>query len=263
MVPASLPPRISLISCRRQESAFFARFPAGRKALLVLTAAATALLASLQDAVAKKPDPALLIGLEAASTADIEDIVTIGIVIGGQIGRGSIGLNTKNVSTLVGRLAKAIILKPPTALTPDPNRRENKVDEIGEVAAYVFAAISENEKVTSKLGPARKYAAAVMKSALKQAIHTAGFLRTDIVADVVGSVAQTIHADPRYDVLEVKLQKTLQESATTIAGRQQRPFVLAALKNGFASDPLTSGLEYGNNQAVAQIADPETDFRNS
>jgi hypothetical protein len=68
--------------------------------------------------------------------------------------------------------------------------------------------------VTSKLGPARTYAIAVMKSALKQPFILPDTSERTFVADVVGSVAQTIHTDPRYDVLEVKLQKTLQSSAT-------------------------------------------------
>jgi hypothetical protein len=76
-----------LSSCRRQEFRVFREDFRGAESSPRADDAVTALLASLQDAVAKKPDPALLIGLEAASTADIEDIVTIGINIGGQIGR--------------------------------------------------------------------------------------------------------------------------------------------------------------------------------
>ena len=230
---------------------------------MFIAATTAALMATVPFAAAKKPDPALIVAVASASTTEIEEIVVIGINIGTLLASNTITLNATNVSALVGGLTDAIITKRADTLIPDPNRLENKIDEVGEVAAYVFAAISGNKKVTSNLGQAKKYATAVTKSALESAIKRPEFRFTDIIADVVGSVAQTIHADSRYDVLEVKLQKTLLKSAARIAGKKNKQAVVTALNMGFTADPLTSGLENGNDQAVAQITDPETDFRNS
>jgi hypothetical protein len=235
--------------------------------LAMIATAAAALLATSPFAAAKKPDPAILTAVNNAQLADIEEVVKIGIQAGDQIGTGQIKFNTNNVITLVRGLADAIIAKTPTGQTPEPVNIDNKIDEIGEVAAFVFHSVSQSVKIkTTKKGlkQAKKYAVATMKSALKSAIKTSEFLGTDIITDVVGSVALTIHNDPKFELYESKLQKQLIKSAKAIAGRTNKTTVINALNAGFLGDAAAnSAFEDGTLAELAQVSDPETDFRNA
>jgi hypothetical protein len=239
-----------------------------RSAAMIATVAA-ALLATTQFAEAKKkPDPAVLLAVSNAQTQDIEEAVKIGIGVGDQIAIGAIKLSTTNVNALVAGLADAIIAKVPNPSDPiDPNRIDNKQDELGEVAAYVFHAVAQSVKIKSTakgLGQAKKYALATMKSALKAAVKNSSFVTTSVINDVVASVAQTIHNDPKFDLYEAKLQKALTKASKSIAGKANKTTVAAALTAGFGGDP-DAGTKYedGTLPLFAQVSDPETDFRNA
>jgi hypothetical protein len=163
------------------------------------------------------------------------------------------------VNFLVKGLADAILAKLPTGLPIDVNRVDNKADEIGEVAAFVFEALAAKASV-QKLGGAKKYALAVMKNAIKTAKKT-GVLSTTIISDVAASVALTIHNDIRFDAIEVKLAKALGKAAKTVAGAPNKSIVQAALAAGFAGTNNTTA-EDGNIPTLTTIIDPETDSRN-
>jgi len=233
----------------------------GRSAVFIATAAA-ALLATTQFASAKKPDPAVTTAVTNASNINIEEIVESGMTVGNQMATGAIKLSTTNVNALVRGLADAVIAK---ASNTTDNRLANKADEIGEIAAYTFHALAQSTKIRSDkkgLGSAKKYAAAVMKSALKTAIKSSEFASSQIVFDVVASVAQTIHNDSKFDLYESKLQKVLIKSAQTIAGRSNKSTVQSALVAGFTDPTAVTKYEDGNFPELATVADPETDFRN-
>lgn len=236
----------------------------GRSIVLIATAAA-ALFATTQFASAKKPDSRVTAAVGSALTSDIEQAVIIALGVADQIGAGTIKLSTTNVNALVKGVADAIVAKIPNPSDPiNPNRIDNKIDELGEVAAAVTASVLNNAKIAKpNLGQAKKYALAIMKSALKTAVKSSDFLSTDVIADVVSSVALTIHADPAYDSIEAKLAKALGKAAKSVAGKANKTTVSSALAVGFATDPTTTtSLEDGNIRTLFTITDPETDFRN-
>jgi len=236
------------------------------RSVAILAAAAAAFLATTDCASAKKPDPAVLTAVDNARTADIEDVVKLGIDAGNRIATNEIKFSTTNVVALVRGLADAVLAKQPTGQTPEPVNLENKIDEVGEIAAFVFHSVVQNAKIKTSpkgLGLAKKYAVATMKSALKTAIKTTEFVGTDIVTDIVGSVALTIKNDPKFELYESKLQKVLIKSAKSIAGRSNKQIVIDALQAGFAGDLNANTIfEDGNMLNLAEVSDPETDFRN-
>ena len=239
-----------------------------RSAAMIATVAA-ALLATTQFAEAKKkPDPAVLLAVSNAQTQDIEQAVIIGLGVGDQIATGTIKLSTTNVNALVGGLVDAIIAKVPNLADPlDPNRIDNKHDEIAEVAAFVFDSVAQSVKIKSTakgIGQAKKYALAVMKSALKKAVANTSFVTTDLINDVVASVALTIHNDIKFEAYEVKLAKALGKAAKSVAGKSFTTTVQAALIAGFSGDLNANTLyEDGTIRTLATVTDPETDFRNA
>jgi len=238
-----------------------------KRSALFLATAAAALLATTQFSEAKKPDPAVTSAVASASTTDIEEIVEIGISIGNQIATGAIKLSTTNVNALVRGLADAVIAKSSNPSDPnDVNRFANKVDEIAEIAAGTFDALAQSVKIKSDkhgIGQAKKYAIATIKSALKTAIKTSEFVSSQIVFDVVASVALTIHNDAKFDIYESQLQKVLTKSSKKLAGSSNKATVASALTAGFLGDAnATTHYEDGTLRAtLMQVADPETDLR--
>ena len=234
-----------------------------KRSAVILATAAAALLATTPFASAKKPDPAVLTAVGSATTSDIEQAAIIGANTADSIGNGTIKLSTTNVNALVAGIANAIIAKVPAPADPiNPNRIGNKVDEIGELAAQVFAAVGNNAKVPGNVGQAKKYALAVMKSALKSAAKSSDFLSTNIVSDVVRNVAFTIHNDSAFAGIEAKLAKALGKSSKKIAGKANAGTVVAALAAGFTSTEPSTIFENGNLRQLTTITDPETDLRN-
>jgi len=215
-----------------------------------LVAAATGvLLATSQFASAAKVDPAITAATTAASTTDIEAIVSIAITQASAIANKTIKLSTANVNALASGLATAIAGKTGTDTV---NRLDNKIDEIGEVEAFIVGTLATNKKM-KKLGTAKNIITGLLKSALGSAIS----ISPQVVTDVVGSVAQTIHNAPAFDKIETKLAKQLAKSASKIAGANASVFT-TALNAGFAG---SNAFEDGNIAALA-VADPETDLRN-
>jgi len=217
---------------------------------LALVAAATGvLLASSQLASAAKVDPAITAATTAASTTDIEAIVNIAIAQGTAIANKSIKLSTANVNALASGLATAIAGK---TGADNVNRLDNKIDEIGETAAFLTGTLATNKKM-KKLGTAKQIISGLLKSALGSAIS----ISPQVVTDIVGSVAQTIHNAPAFDKIESKLAKQLAKSATKVAGANASVYT-TALNAGFAG---STAFEDGNDASLA-LPDPETDKRN-
>jgi hypothetical protein len=123
----------------------------------------------------------------------------------------------------------AVIAKSSNPSDPnDVNRFANKVDEIAEIAAGTFDALAQSVKIKSDkhgIGQAKKYAIATIKSALKTAIKTSEFVSSQIVFDVVASVALTIHNDAKFDIYESQLQKVLTKSSKKLAGSSNKATV--------------------------------------
>jgi hypothetical protein len=234
------------------------RHSSKRSAVFIATAVA-ALVTTTQFAEAAKADPAVTAAVTAATTTDIELIASLGVGVGDQIGSGAIKLSKKNVQTLAKGLADAVYAKIPTGLPIDVNRVDNKKDEVGEVAAFVFEAIAANSKM-QKAKTADKNAILVMKSVLKNALKNTELLATTIISDVVSSVALTIHNDARLDGIEQKLVRSLTKGAKKVAGSKNKNIVKAALAAGFAGGAT---FEDGNIPTLTTIVDPETDMRNA
>jgi hypothetical protein len=214
-----------------------------------LAAATVALLATTQVASAAKVDPAITAATTAASTTGIEDIVGIARTQGSAIGSNSIKLTTANVNALASGLAAAIAGK--TGADP-VNSIVNKVDEVGETAAFLTAGLLTNKKMKNL-----KTAKSIMIGLLKSALGSSIAISTQAVTDVAGSVALTLHNAPVLDKIEAKLAKGLAKAANKIAGANASVFT-TGLNAGFAG---SLAFEDGNLSTLA-VTDPETDLRN-
>lgn len=234
-----------------------------------LTPALSALLAAgllATTAQAAKVDAQITAARNAAATADIEQISSIGADIGDKFGTGEIKSNGKNLKSAGVFLADAIIAKT-EAVPPSPtdrNRPDNKADEIGELGAFLVEGLANNAKFLKKKGAVgAKQVIVVMKGFLKTAKKTAQLFGTTIFRDAAGSVALTIHNDPGItDDIEEKIQKKLVKSSKKIAGKTNRTAIQTGFAEGFDGGlPSESKYEDGNIDSLRTVEDPETDNR--
>jgi|SRR5688572_5187644 len=211
-------------------------------------------------------DAQILAGVQAASTQNIESLAISAGALADKIGTGEIKSSKKNLKALSVGFADAahnkIAVTPPSPT--DPNRPDNKADEIGEIAAQIQEGIANNPKyIANKRSKGTKRTIIILKGVLKTVKKTSALLGTTVVRDVAGSVALTIHNDPGLDLVEEKIQKKLSKAkiAKKIAGKVNVTDFLAGLSEGFDSPVANTKYEDGNIDALSTIADPETDIR--
>ena len=227
--------------------------------------AAAALASSSSHILAQgsvDPEVTAAVG-RANNNPDIESVSKEANTTGNKFASNQIALNASNVRALVKGLADAIINKPsaPAPATPvDPNRIENKADEIGEVAAFVQGGLMQNLGFKN-FKKARALTLAVLQSALATAKMNPALLADKVVQDVAGSVALTIRLSTSVsNKMERRLKNYLILKAKSVAGAARKRQVVAGLKGGFRGDQLR--YEDGNKDDLSTVSDPETDFRN-
>lgn len=227
---------------------------------LLFGAAAALMITSAQSQDAKITEAVE----RAKAFNDIERISKEANTTADRIGTGEIALSNTNVSTLGKGLADAIIDKPSVSppSNTDPNRLENKADEIAEVAAFIQEGIANNPKY-QKFRVAKKRTLKLLQAVLRTAAATPGLIGSSVFRDVAGSVALTIHNDFGIkDAKEAKLKKYLQGKTSAIAGSGNAKEVREGLKAGFRDNP-NPNLQYedGNIDSLSTVSDPETDQR--
>lgn len=216
-----------------------------------------------------------------AAVADIEELEKIGTAVGIRSG-GVIKFSV--VTGVVGTLAKAIVAKPFASvggvdIAAGPNGTTNKQDELGELAAYMIAAIFRpanfvKDLSVKKAGP-RVLAiikAAVNPTKAKNVAKVAPALYRTTAADVSGSVALTLANNSQITAdtlaaIRAYLLDPKQKQAKAIGGKSFAQDVINALTAGFnktaanPNDP-TRMFEDGNIVANGAVSDaPESDFR--
>lgn len=232
-----------------------ALFPAGPAILTIL------LLGSPCSVNAQGVDPQITSAKAAARDANIEDIVKIAQSTANKMGTGEIELTRVNSKALSRFMAEEIIAKTPAV--SGPNRVANKVDELGETAAFISEAIVPNPGFKKLKTGANPNLLAILKGTLRTAKTTAELLAAGVIRDVVASVALTVHNNPLItDAKEAKIQSFLFANRAFIAGSANKKTVKFALREGFSGGATANlSFEDGNIDALAQVSDPETDFR--
>jgi hypothetical protein len=242
-----------------------------RSALFVFAAAAIASIG--QVALAAQPDPRITgtgTGAAAgdANNAAIEDVGAVAVNYSGQIAAGTIKLSTTNVQALTKVLSDAILAKTTGdgGVLTDPNRADNKEDEIGESAALVMKGIAASSKFLKAVPGIRtpnNLTLNLLKGALLSAktntqVIGANLLET-VVRDVVGSVMLTIKNDVSInDKKDKKIYAFLKLNAKKVAGAANKNAVKAGLEIGYKG----STTFFPEDGAAGPIIDPETDTRN-
>lgn len=200
---------------------------------------------------------AALLAKSVGAVADIEQVQRVGVAIADRIGAaGNQVVKYSQLNSIATTLAKAIVSKP-LAVT-GPNRNANKVDELGELAAYMLNAVIVN---TDFLKAPEKNVVAFIKAIITGAKSTYGPSVLDVTSYVVGSVAATIQNLPVNTPGRAGILATLQNPATakTIGGTALAGIVTEAINNGIAG---TGTFENGTDAATGAITDPETNTRN-
>lgn len=239
-----------------------------RQFLVAATGLALALLAQAPKAAAFAVDQRIKDAKTVATAeVDIENVTEIARNTGIDIGSGQIPLTTDNVKALGSYMASAIIAKtaPAGALAITYNNT-NKVDEIGEVGAYVIRQVAENTDFKTKLTNAKAMTLALLRGVLSKPKTNTALLAKNVIKDVVGSVSLTIfNTDVAVlnSTKKTKIKEYLLANAALIAGSANTVKVKAAINQGF-SGTVTANKKYedGNLFTTPQVVDPETDIRN-
>jgi hypothetical protein len=200
---------------------------------------------------------AAALATSVGAVADIEQVQRVGTAIAERIGAaGGQVIKYSQLNAIATTLAKAIASKPLTAT--GPNRNANKVDELGELAAYMLDAVVTN---TDFLKAPDKNVIAFIKAIIAGAKSTYGPSTLDITNYVVGSVALTIQSLPVNTPGRSAILATLQLPATakTIGGTALAGVVSQAISTGIAG---TGIYENGTDAATGAVTDPETNSKN-
>lgn len=200
------------------------------------------------------------------AVASIEEVEKVAYSVGLQIRTTGSPVKLSSASAIGKSLAKAIISKPlGTGFPTDPNRAENKRDELGEVAAYLLGGIIGWPQLTAN------NAAKTVLSLIKAVVSGSKSKKTgtpslsEVAADIAGSVAFTV-AQSSLDAaikasIEALLLDTKMKNAASIAGGANKMVVFSAMQDAFTG-VNTGRFEDGTNVGNGSISDPVTDIRN-
>lgn len=233
---------------------------------------------------------------KVAPVADIEQVEAVGVALGSHIGLSTadsgktklVGINQSQLAAIVKGLVTGIATRPTAKGGVNGDNRTNRVDEIGEVAAYVLNSI-QNLPVFHTDTPAnRKTAATLVKTLLKTVITTSAKVYSDAAAAlnpkkaVIKDISfQTLVADDASGSLGLTLNKLqasfnanifaaittgLISGGNAIAGKPLGPTIIAALGVGLAPTPANKAETYYEDGTQANLAfdninGPETDAR--
>jgi hypothetical protein len=206
--------------------------------------------------------------------ADTEVVTDMAITFGGELNGGNIKFS--KLTSIAKNLTKGLVLKPAIPSQEATHGRDslvNKLDEIGEVAAYLFNAVASRPEFDSvKKTPA--LVVKIIKTIIKTAkIKSVPSFQLEAGDDVAGSVAQTIvslnlqptspFAAGVFDAIKAKLLNP--KTAKSIGGKNSA--LVAAISNAFTrAFGLTAGTAYEDGTHPeflgVELTVPETDLRN-
>jgi hypothetical protein len=207
-----------------------------------------------------------------ATAADTEVVTDMAITFGGELNGG--GIKFSKLSTIAKGLTQGLVLKPANeSVVHGRDSFANKLDEIGEVAAYLFFGVRNRPEFDSvKKTPALvvKFIKTMIKAAR---IKTVPSFQLEAGDDVAGSVAQTIFtlnslgagspfAAGVFDAIKAKLLKP--STAKSIGGKNSA--LVAAISAAFTKVfNGTAGTAYEDGTLpvfTIELTQPETDNRN-
>jgi hypothetical protein len=201
--------------------------------------------------------------------ADTEVVTDMAIEFGARLNAGDIKI--KSLTGLAKGLVKGLTNKPATDTTLGVRTRDslvNKLDEIGEVAAYMLKQVGAN----AALNNAKKTPNLVIKF-IKTLVKTAKIktivaFQNEAADDVSGSVAQTLFSLNAAGVISpdvftaIKNKLLAASTAKKIGGKTLAPIISAALTAGING---TAGTKYEDGTLppfTIELTTPETDNRN-
>jgi hypothetical protein len=211
---------------------------------------------------------AATLATNVAKVADIEEIRRVGEVLGAKIATSAIPISQLNA--IAKGLVAGISGKPTT--TTGANRQVNKIDEIGEVGAYLTNAIATNTAFQGTTAQAGTKAANLVINLLKTIVARSKSnvdvaLQTLVAPDVSGSVALTIlNLDQKNLISQTvadAIKAALLKPATgkTIGGSALAASINAAINLVYTPGSDTHKFEDGTNAIVGALNDPESDDR--
>jgi hypothetical protein len=229
--------------------------------------------------------------------ADAEQVQALSVTLGTRVGLTNTDLGKTKVvgipQTTVAAIVKGLVLgltnRPTTASNISGDTRANRIDEIGEVGAYMLNAIKNlpdfqgkdifgNPLIGSKLIAAQKKSASLVTTLIKTIISSSSkvhvsaaqgeFIKPDskglnkapvfqaaVADDAAGSIAQTIRSIGAGGfgpgVFDaIKTALTNPKIGTTLGGKANAATVNAALNTGF-NTPAVANLIYEDGTIAA------------
>lgn len=150
--------------------------------------------------------------------ADAEQVQAVGVALGSRIGLMTtdtgktkiVGIKQTSVSTIAKSLVLGLTTRPGRNLaTNNGDNRANRIDEIGEVGAYLLNAIKNlpvfqgkdtagNPLTGTKLTAAGKQATALVTGLLKTIITSSAKLHRDVAGTEIGTQKATLVKTPTF-----------------------------------------------------------------
>jgi len=179
--------------------------------LVVSTASATPLFLAAVKNAAK-------LATSVSLVADAEQVQAVGVALGARIGVTTtdtgkvkiVGIKQTSVSAIAKSLVLGLTTRPGRNLvTNNGDNRTNRIDEIGEVGAYLVNAIKNlpvfqgkdtagNPLTGTKLTAAGKQATALVTGLLKSIISSAAKLHRDVAGFELGTQKGTLVKTPSF-----------------------------------------------------------------
>jgi hypothetical protein len=191
------------------------------------------------------------------AVADIEQIQRVGAAIATQVGNGSIKYS--GLAAIATTLAKAIVSKPLAVV--GANRNANKVDELGELAAYMLSAVVTTPDF---LKAPDKNVVALIKAIVAGSKSATGPSVVDIASYVTGSIARTVAALAAAGTISAAASNSIvallnnPATAKSIGGAALASIVTDAINQGLAG---SNGFENGTDTVTGGLTDAETNSR--
>ncbi len=204
-----------------------------------------------------------------APVADIEQVEAVGVALGTHIGLNTtdtgktklVGINQSKLAAIVKGLVVGIATRPTKDVSHvNGDTKANRIDEIGEVAAYVLNSIKNLPIFQTDSTSNRSKAASLVKTLLKTVVTNSAKFYSDNAAalnpkkavikditfqasvadDSAGSVGLTLFSlqGSINPLIFAAIKDGLIKGANSIAGKTLGPTIIAA---------LNAGLTNGNN----------------
>lgn len=233
--------------------------------------------------------------------ADTEQVQAVGVALGSRVGLTNTDPGTGKVKTVgisqssVSALAKGLVLGLTTrptrnSVTTNGDNRANRIDEIGEVGAYLLNSIKSLPVFQVDSTANRKNAPKLVTSLLKTIISASAKVWSDAQFALTGNTKKSVVKDTAFQssvaddasggigltlfslqgqinaqiFASIKASLTAANAGTKIAGKTLGPTVLAALTAGINNTGNSSQIYEDGTiaaNAIDVISSAETDIR--